>query len=318
MLSRVADSLYWIGCYVERAENVVRLLSVTSELTSEIEGFDELLAQSQWDELIAALPGTHPPTADFSLKAGLSLPYVQSLLLDVTNPMSVHHSLQKARDNARSVREAITREVFMSLNEVFRELGEARRKRLRDPAVGYDLVVRIHRAIIATLGAMENTMSRDEGWTFMKLGEAVERTLRTLFVLRAKLPALQPGTESSDVPLYYARWRTLLRSLASLENYRRDHGAGLEPDLVIRFLLFNQYTPRSVRRGIARMKQYLDILPATAEVTNSDRAVGKLLATITYDDEEIMRKEVPEAFCDRMIGGLLEAHDAILRQYVPL
>lgn len=318
MLSRVADSLYWIGAYVERAENVTRLLTVTSELTSEIEGFDESLAQSQWDELLAALPGTNVPASDFSLKAGLSLPYIQSLLLDQLNPMSVQHSLQKARDNARSVREAITREVFLSLNEAFRELGDARRKKLRDPATGYDLVVRTHSSIIQTLGAMENTMARDRGWTFLKLGEAVERTLRTLFVLRAKLPALQPGAGASDIPLYYARWRSMLRSLASLENYRRDHGASLDPERVVRFLLFDRYSPRSVRCGVIRMKHYLDVLPAAAEITHSDRVVGRLLATITYDDEEIMQKQDAEAFCDRMIAGLLEAHEAILRQYVPL
>ena len=109
MLSRVAESLYWIGRYLERAENVNRLLLVTTEVAVEIEGLDDSLAQAQWDELLVAVGSNPDPGLMFSPELGLALPYLKWLLLDDENPVSVRKSLGLARENARGAREAITR-----------------------------------------------------------------------------------------------------------------------------------------------------------------------------------------------------------------
>lgn len=317
MLSRVADSLYWIGRYVERAENVSRFLLVTSELSAELEGLDEALAQREWDDLLQAVPGAAGASLDFSPATRFSVPYLNWLLLDADNAYSVFSCLARARENVRGVREALTREVFLHLNECYRELDERRRRRLRDPVVGHDLAARTHRDILTTLGAMENTLSRDEGWTFMKLGESMERTLRTLLVLRAKLPGLLADPEGTDVPLLYARWRSLLRMLASLENYRRVHGAGLVSERVVRFLLFDRLTPRSVCCGVARMQGYLRQLPGSEPMGEAPRVVGRLQARLTFEDDRIMANPDPKIFCDEIEAQLGLAHEALSRQYFP-
>ncbi len=313
MLARVADALYWLGRYLERAENVTRLLHVTSELTVELEGLDETLAQTEWDTLLAAIPGAERARLDFSPAAGLSVPYVGALLLDDANLVSVRHSLGMARENARAIREVLTREVFQQLNEAWRELERHGRRPPRDPAAALDIVNQTQQAILTTLGAIEHTLSRDQGWTFMKLGEALERTLRTGLVLRAKLPALRE--KEADPPLVYARWRSLLRGVASLENFRRVHGAGLEPDRVLHFLLFDPVAPRSVRCGVTRMKGYLDQLPEASEVSRADRILGRLLAALRYEDQEILAAPDPLPFLDRLISALGETHEAVARQY---
>ncbi len=314
MLARVADALYWMGRYLERAENVTRLLLVTSELSVELEGLDETLAQTEWDTLLGAVPGSERARLDFSPAAGLSVPYVGALLLDDANPVSVRHSLGMGRENARAIREALTREVFQHLNEAWRALESHGRRRPRDPAAALDVVNRTHEALLTILGAIEHTLSRDQGWTFMKLGEALERTLRTALVLHAKLPDLTTKEGEADLPLVYARWRGLLRSVASLENFRRAHGAGLEPDDVVRFLLFDPVSPRSVRCGVRRMKGYLDQLPGGTQVSRADRILGRLGATLEYDDEQILAAEVLP-FLDRVAVSLAETHEALERQY---
>ena len=211
MLSRVAESLYWIGRYLERSENVTRLLMVTTEMAVEIEGLNDELAQVQWDELLASVGAEKGAPAQFSPESGLALPYLNWLLLDEANPVSVRESLSHARENARNVREALTREVFLDLNEGHRELDRLRESLPSNQASALDEVSRTHRAIRTILGSIEHTLSRDEGWHFMKLGEAFERTQRTLWVLGTRLPGLQE-LDRTDLPLLYGLWRGLLRS----------------------------------------------------------------------------------------------------------
>jgi uncharacterized alpha-E superfamily protein len=226
----------------------------------------------------------------------------------------VRFSLGRARENARGVREALTREVFLSLNGAWRDLEALGRQPLAGPGEGLEVVNRVHRQILTTLGAMEHTLSRDEAWTFLKLGETIERTSRTALVLRAKLPQLGDQA-AADLPLVYARWRGLLRCAASLENFRRSHGAGLAPDQVLRFLLFDRHAPRSLFCGVARMKTYLSQLPHGAQRQGAIRIVGRLLARIEYDDDAILSKPELQPFLQEVVVGLSDAHDAVVREY---
>lgn len=315
MLSRVANSLYWIGRYLERAENLSRLLLVTSEVSVEIEGLDDKLAQSQWDELLASVSSAGEPSLDFSRESGLLLPYFRWLFLDETNPISVRSSITLARENARAIREALTREVFSDLNECHHDFDRVRRRRLRDPVAARDEMAHCHGLVIKILGSIEHTLSRDQGWTFLKLGEAMERTRRTLRVLEAKLPDLA-HSESRDLPLFYARWRGLLRSVASLENYRARYGGALDPKRAVHFLLFEPSAPRSVLCGVGRLRGYLDQLPGGAEVSEADRVLGRMHAALAYDDEGILARDVV-CFAGETAAQLTVAHEAIKRQYFP-
>lgn len=316
MLARVADSLYWMGRYIERAENVTRMLMVTSDFSVELAGLDDALAHHEWDAVRTALPGSSP--VDGAHKNGAIVAHVRSLLLDETNPMSVNSSLAKARDNARSIGEALTREVFMNLNETHRELRDQRKKGVRNAVQAHDLAGQTHQGILTTLGAIEHTLTRDQGWTYMKLGEAMERTQRSLLVMRVHLPALAKIEHEVDPSLFFAGWRNLLLSLASLENFRRVHGATLDPQTVTRFLLFDPSTPRGVRCGVGRMKAYLSSLPAGDPSTRAaTQIMGKLEAEYNYDEDRIMQMTDVVPFLNTTLQRLAEAHDLITRHGAP-
>ncbi|HKW93848.1 MAG TPA: alpha-E domain-containing protein [Methylomirabilota bacterium] len=315
ILSRVADGLYWMGRYLERAENTTRLLLVTEELSTEVLGLDENLARGEWNDLRAIFPGFpdgEPPARHL---AGLAAASLLGLSIEATNPYSIFHSLKEARDNARSVREALSLEVFINLNETYRELEGYNRRQLTDPATFRSALQSSHRGLMSTVGAIEHTLTRDAGWLFLKLGESLERLFRTVVILRIKLPALVASEPKVDLPLFYSQWRSLLRGLSCLENYRKVHGARLEPIDVLQFLLFDPQTPRSVRYGASAVKDHLDRISSASELSQPARIVGKLAAELSYQGHDLIRDGQILPFLDHVLAELTRAHDALSTLY---
>ncbi len=238
ILSRVADGLYWIGRYLERAENVTRLLLVTEETASEVVGLDEDLARAEWNDLRVIFPGPDREDAPPRYPAALAQAALAELSIDPRHPYSVLFSLKKARDNARTVREALTIEVFVNLKE---------------PKV--------------------------------------------------------------DLPLFHSRWRSLLRGLSSLENYRRVHGARMEPADALRFLLFDPHTPRSLYFGTAAVKDLLEEISGAAALSAPARIMGKLAAELAYQGEDELRDGRCLPFLDHMLDELTRAHETLSTTY---
>src|SRR5262245_10803642 len=315
MLSRVADAVYWMGRYLERAEHCTRLLLVTEDFATEIQGLDEELAQAEWADLHSIFPGSRLGSAEFPPYAPYAMPYLTAFFLDELNPYSTFFSLKKARDNARAVREALTVEVFLSLNDAYHALEKYARVGLKDVPAFRDALSATQRGLLATIGAVEHTLTRDQGWLFLKLGESVERISRTALVLTAKLPALLVHEPKADIPVYYTRWRSLLRDLASLENFRAACGAEMEPDLVLKFVLFDQGAPRSLNFGCHAVKGYLDRIGRSEELTPAARIMGRLCSRLAYEDREVMRRADFMGFLGDVLGELERAHEAIAAQY---
>ena len=319
ILSRVADALYWMGRYLERAENVTRLLLVTDDLTTELLGLDEDLARAEWRELAAILPG--PPIGDSPARlatasaAVLAAMHLRARTLDAARPDSVLFSLRRARENGRTVREALTVEVFINLNETYRDLEmQAGRPPGDRPALRAALST-THRGILSTVGAIEHTLSRDAGWLFLRLGEALERVYRTAVILRAKVPSLLGPDAKADLPLHVSRWRGLLRGLSSLENYRQAHGGRVEPADVLRFVVLDAHMPRSLRYGVGAVKEYLDRVAGHTELSPPARIVGKLAAELAYGGDDLLADGDCVPLLERVLGELTRAHDSLSAQY---
>jgi uncharacterized alpha-E superfamily protein len=314
LLSRVADALYWMGRYIERAEHCTRLLLITEDVATEVQGLDEQLAQAEWNDLLAIFPGSRIVERAYPTFSPFALPFLNSFYLDDMNPHSTFFSLRKARENARAVREALTVEVFLNLNDTYRTLEAHARKGLIDLPAFRDALTATQRGLLATVGAVEHTLTRDHCWLFLKLGEAMERTLRTTLILSAKLPALLGPAPKADA-LFYTRWRSLLRGLATMENYRKLHGARMEPELVIPFILFDAHAPRALNCACHTVKDYLDRIAGSGELTAPARVMGKLCARLAYDDTEGMRKGEVLGFLLGLLAELDKAHETLSAQY---
>jgi uncharacterized alpha-E superfamily protein len=317
ILSRVADALYWMGRYLERAENATRLLLVTEELSTEVLGLDEDVARGEWESLAEILPGlTSAPPPDRPLRpATLAATSLAALSLSSQHPNSVHFSLKKARDNARTVREALTVEVFVNLNETYQDLETYAKRKITDPTTFRAALSQAQRGILATVGAIESTLTRDPGWVFLQLRESVERVFRGATVLRVKLPGLIAPEPKLDLPLVYTRWRGLLRSLSSLENYRQISGARFEPQEILHFLLFHPHAPRSLHSGVAAVKEALDQLSNGRRLTPPARLVGKLAAAFAYQEDEVVAPGIYLPFLEHVLEEIGKTHDALSTLY---
>jgi uncharacterized alpha-E superfamily protein len=238
-----------------------------------------------------------------------------ALSIDPGHPHSIFFSLKKARDNARTVREALTIEVFVALNETYKELEAYNRRQMADPTTFRSALAATQRGILSTAGAVEQTLARDPGWLFLKLGESMERVFRTAVVLRVKLPTLMAQEPKVDLPLFYTRWRALLRGLSSLENYRKVHGARMEPADALQFLLFDPHTPRSVRYGTTSVKEILERISAANHLSLPARIMGKLAADLAYQGQDVLHDGQALPFLDQVLGELTRCHDTLSTTY---
>jgi uncharacterized alpha-E superfamily protein len=315
ILSRVADGLYWMGRYLERAENATRLLLVTEEVSTEVFGLDEELARAEWRDLTEIFPGPPLPERASRHVGGLAAASLQALTLAPSHGNSVYFSLKRARDNARTVREALSVEVFVNLNETYQDLEAQAGRRLSDTPAFRSALGAAHRGILATVGAVEHTLTRDPGWLFLRLGASIERLYRAATVLRIKLPALVAPEPKVDLPLLHTRWRALLRGLSSLENFRQSYGARLEPREVRHFLLFDPHAPRSLRYGTTAVKEILDRLSAAGEPSAPARLMGRLAAELTYRGDEVVRRGEYLAFLEGVLDEVTKTHEALSSLY---
>ena len=310
MLSRVADALYWMGRYTERAEHITRLLLVTDDFATEAMGLDETIAQTAWKDLLAIFPAAQL-TRDTPPYAPLALPYLLSFFADARNGYSVSYSLRRARENARAVREALSLEVFVVLNEVFHALESWEKKPPSDvPGLRNALTI-THRGLFSIVGAIGHTLPRDEGWRFLRLGESLERIHRSAYVLRTKLPGLLTAPAGADAALQQTQWRSLLRGLASLEHFRKVYGARLEPDVVVPFLLFEQESPRSLRHGAQTVLRYLEAISGNGDGNLAARVTGRLAAELRYTDAGIVQQRNVASFLDHVADETAKIHEAI-------
>jgi uncharacterized alpha-E superfamily protein len=238
MLSRVAESVYWMFRYMERAQDMARF--VDADFNNLL--YDPGNKENVWRSLIAV---TGDVEVYESLYGGYdSRSVVRFLTLDGRYPNSVYSSLSMARENARSVREIISSEMWETLNGLYlrvRELAgsEEGGAELEDPTAFCKLVQDGGHAFI---GQFYSTMDRGETWHFARLGTLLERADKTTRILDVKCFVLMPKGEAYDS----MQWGALLRSASGLEMFRKAYRR-VTPESVIDFLLFHEEFPRSVR-----------------------------------------------------------------------
>jgi uncharacterized alpha-E superfamily protein len=315
MLSRVAESVYWMGRYLERSEHLARILLVTEDLSTEILGFNERLAQTEWENLSAMFPGSLVKPVVSRRRHGPRLAHESSFFLDRDNPNSIFCCLRAARDNARSIREAITTEVFTSLNETYLEVENYSRSRLTNLSRITNALSSVEKGILSIIGAIDYTLSRDQSWLFIKLAESLERVFRAALVLRVQVPRLCDVQPGEVLPLYDTRWRGLLRNFSSLENYRQSHGAIIQPERVIKYLLCDPYLPRSLQCGVLAVKIYLERISGSEELSLPLKIIGRLHAQLCYEDDRIIGQDNLSEFLESFVHEIAACHEAISRKY---
>jgi uncharacterized alpha-E superfamily protein len=238
MLSRVADSIYWMGRYVERAENVARFIYVNLNLSIDV-GPD---VAHQWAPLVYTT-GDHQWFCDHYGSAS-QRNVVQFLAFDEQNLNSIVSCLRAARENARTVRDMISSEMWEELNK-FNMMVRDAAKAEEWHSSPFDFFGRIKLASALLEGLAEQTMSRGEAWHFRRLGQLIERADKTSRILDVKYFLLLPNVADVGTPVDTNQWAALLKSASALEMYRKRYGR-IAPAQVAEFLLLDPHFPRAV------------------------------------------------------------------------
>ena len=303
LLSRVADSLYWIGRYLERAEQMARLIDVRLDL-----GLDR--RSTGWDfawlyaaaRVEAAEPMPQNPSA-----------LVDALMFDAKGRQSVIACVTMARDNARQVREEISSDMWEELNALFLRLRETRADSGWSARPHY-----VSRLVIDGVhlfdGVTDETMGHGEGWQFLQLGRFLERASAT-----AALVDLYFSGGGPLLPGGHSEWAGLLKSCSALEAYCRCYTADLRPERIAEFLLLNAEFPHSVRFAAQRVESALKaiaILTARGSGGRAERMAGRLHASLDYGQVDEILSEDPHVYLETISRHCAQIHSAVSQSYV--
>lgn len=278
MLSRVAHSLYWMSRYIERAENVARLLDVNLQFLSDLH--DEAQLLNSWESLILST-GDQELFAKYYEEAD-SRSVTEFLSFDLRNPGSILSSVYAARENARMIRDQISLEMWETINELHLLLKSKNTAKIW--ATGpQEFFARINRASHLFQGLTASTYSRNEGWEFIQFGKYIERADKTTRILDVKYHILLPSASDVGGALDTAQWQAVLRSASALEAYRRYYVREILAWKVAEFLIFSESFPRSLHFCVAQIDEYIrKILGETGSRPRSPaaRATRRLLADL--------------------------------------
>ena len=215
MLSRTANAIYWMSRYLERADNVARFLAVNAHLVLDV-GLDRDLAQ--WAPLISASGDDDDFNDRYAEPSEDNV--LNFLTFDEKNPNSILSCVQYARENARTLREVISSEMWETLNTLYHSVAKQSSKRRIDDL--QDFFTEIRTANHLFTGHIENTMSHNQGWYFASIGRFLERADKTARILDVKCFALLPTLDYFDSPYDTVEWGAVLKSVSGFEMYRKQ------------------------------------------------------------------------------------------------
>lgn len=294
LLSRVADAVYWMARYIERAENIARFIGVNLNLQIDL----PLAPAHQWQPLI----DTSGDRDLFRERAGTATQarVIEFLAYDTDNPNSIASCLRAARENARSVRETISSEMWAQVNSMYLQIQSQRS--LPEPERLLDAFRDIRLGCHLFEGITDATMSHNEAWHFQRLGRMLERADKTSRILDVKYFILLPSTQDVGTPYDDIHWTAVLKSVSGFEMYRKRHGR-ISPVGVVDFLVMDDEFPRAIHFCMKSANDSLHAITGTPMGTyqcRSEQLMGQLCAELDFASVDAI-----------IIGGLHEHLDRL-------
>lgn len=322
MLSRVADSLYWMSRSLERAEHTTRLLDVNLSLM-----LDEISSSSdhRWQRLLQSLGKPKRPGWD-----GNPYSLAETLLFDHELKSSVLSCITSARENARHVREQISTEQWQRLNSLYLDvIRPEHRSLLQTGTLEFSsdapstFMQQVLEAIHEFQGITDSTMSHGEGWHFIQVGRFLERATATAKLLEAYHDDLWDQPENSSETNQLLAWMGLLRSSTAFEAYCKVYTADLSPERILEFLLLDAEFPHSLRFSIESVETALEAIYAKSGPKSGKgrgeqlhRSAGRLSAQLSFISiDELLTGNVTD-FLKSIQGQCQDIHAGIYQLYV--
>jgi uncharacterized alpha-E superfamily protein len=316
MLSRVADSCFWISRYMERAETNARLLDVNMQLLLDFQDQEPNFERKHWEPILATLEdqelfqSLYPERMD----ADSVLDFVT---FERKNPNSILSCLASARENARTIREQITSEMWEQINKLFLYLKSpaARADFANSPFEFYQSLVE---GVHLFHGTTDATMTHGEGWLFIQAGRYLERADSTSRVLDVKYHIILPSGEQVGGNVDLTQWNAVLKSCSALQGYLKTYSGQVKAWEVAEFLILHRPFPRSLRYCVERLDQTLHHISGVDERTFSneaERLSGLLRTQLDFATIEGIFQNGLHQFLDNTQRQLNDISDSLVSAY---
>lgn len=315
MLSRVADSCYWLSRYIERAETNARLMNVNMELMLDLEDSDAGSVHRHWMPILATLEDQELfSKLHDRVDADTVMEYVT---FEKKNPNSVVSCIANARESARTVREQISSEMWEQLNKLYLYLRspQARADYKNTPHDFYSSVIDGSHLF---QGITDATMTHGQGWDFIQVGKFLERADSTSRVLDVKYHILLPSGEHVGGNVDLTQWMAVLRSCSAFEAYLKIHVGDVNAFKVAQFLTLHPTFPRSIRFSVDHMDRAIHRISGSkidGYHNETDRLSGLLRSSITYETIESIFQTGLHEYLDRTQLRLIEISKALRSDY---
>ena len=284
MLSRIADSLFWLNRYMERNDCLIRVIR-----TNYILSFDtDQSTDFSWKDVITLFSHNNAPPTQYGDNVATALKY---LIADTKNLNSGKVLVTKARENARGVQDYITKEVWEQVNQIYHIVNSPGIEEKIAGSNTLDIIDLLDQNSILFYGVIDSTMPRGQGWQFLNLGKHIERCLLTIDTIYAHSKKMN---HQLDIPQDILFWKNLLLSLSGYELYLKTYTRGQYNLNVVEHVIFNKNFPRSLIYSLSRVRRYLKEVVEDTRIEGStklEKQLGRICSKVEFADINTVKQE---------------------------
>lgn len=309
MLSRVAENLYWMSRYLERAENTARLINSTTQVLLDLPkgaffGWDVLIRVAGQDKVFSE----HYHQADEDS-------VVNFLIHDENNPNSIASCLHNARENTRTFREVLPMEIWERINDLHLFIRDNAIRATQSRGLRHQVLNGVIERRQSIIGLLMGSMSHDIAYQFLKLGRNLERADMTTRIVDVNSAVLLPADPALAVPALERLWMGTLNAMSAYQMYRRHVGVHVRRKDVVNFLLKDPHFPRTVHHCLNEIEGCLSVLPRHEDAMRAARRAWRRLDGMRLEG---LAPTVLHEYLDQVQADLGDIHTALARRYFEL
>jgi uncharacterized alpha-E superfamily protein len=318
MLSRVANSLYWMSRYIERADNTARIVDVNLQLLLDHRNLNTQQLSAHWLPIIQT---TGDETAFWKLHDKATAHTVTDyLVFEPKNSNSIVSSITQGRENARMVRDQLTADIWEELNRLYLFLHSPQARESWETSP-FDFLQQVKVSSLTLQGLTDATIPHNEGWLFLQAGKFLERADMTSRILDVRYQTLpEKGIPATISQVEALEWAAILHSCSAWDAYKAIHGAEVHPRLVAEFLLLSDNFPRSVKFCVERLNRALRRISGVAEgrfCNDSEKLAGRLVAQLQFSTiDEVFVLSGLHKYIDDLQIQLIDVGGALFNAYI--
>lgn len=309
MLSRIADSLFWMNRYMERADGLLRMAS-----TYYILGMDRDASEAKsWKPVLQIF--TYTPEKEITLLQSNTEESLKQLLVEAGNENSLRTIINKARENARGAQDNITKEVWECINGMYHTVNAGSILNQLNHYGALEVMKELTKHSVNYAGTIDITMPRGTGWYFMSLGRYVERCLQTIAIIEKQLEEMDfSDGEDNDI----LEWRYLLLSLSGYELHLKTYRSSEHNYNVLHQVLINENFPRSVAYSFKRIDHYLMRLTDNNKKESAGpvtRSFGRLYAKVKFMENDALEPVAVQSFLKEVQTDLIAFSQVLVKHF---